>query len=74
MVFVKKDTIYKPGRRVRALREKFKITQEELAGRSRISLKYIQRIEGKEPPDLGLEYLQKLSDGFGIPLWKFLKF
>lgn len=71
---MKDDLVYQLGQRVRALRGKYKLTQEQLAGRSRISLKYIQRIEGKNPPNLGLEYLQKLSVGFGIPLWKLLKF
>ena len=64
----------KLGGRVRALRLKYELTQEELAGRTGISLKYIQRIEGKNPSDIGLERLEKLAKGFGIPIWKLLKF
>lgn len=71
---MKEDIAFQLGRQVRSLRKKNKLTQEELAGRSRISLKYIQRIEGKNPPDLGLEKLQSLAKGFGIPPWKLLKF
>ncbi len=70
-----KDPIaHQLGKHVRALRKRYKLTQEELAGRSHISLKYIQRIESKNPPDLGLERLEKLANGFGMPLWKLVKF
>ncbi|MBI2638148.1 helix-turn-helix transcriptional regulator [Candidatus Peregrinibacteria bacterium] len=71
---VEPTVIHQLGRQIRALRKRYKLTQEKLAGRSKISLKYIQRIEGKTPPNLSLEYLQKISDGFGVPLWKLLKF
>jgi transcriptional regulator with XRE-family HTH domain len=70
---VKKDIVYQFGLRVRALRKAHNLTQEQLAGASGISLKYIQRIEGKTPPNLGLEYLEKLSIGFDIPLHELLK-
>lgn len=65
---------YQLGQRVRDLRTKNKLTQEQLAASSHISLKYIQRIEGKDPPDVGLETLEKLAEGFGIPLSKLIKF
>lgn len=70
---MKESIIYKFGKRVRSLRKENKLTQEQLAGLSRISLKYIQKIEGKHPPDIGLEYLEKLAKAFGIPAWKLLK-
>ena len=73
-LLVKEVLIQKFGERVCSLREKHKMTQEQLAVRSGISLKYIQRIEGKNPPNLGLEYLEKLAIGFEIPLWRLLKF
>lgn len=62
------------GQRVRDLRIKNKLTQEQLAASAHISLKYIQRIEGKNPPDVGLETLEKLAEGFKIPLSKLIKF
>ncbi len=65
---------YQLGKRVRALRAEYKLTQEALAGKAHISLKYIQRIEGKNPQDIGLEYLEKLANGFDMPVWKLLKF
>lgn len=71
---VKNTLVRQFGAHVRALRKKHDLTQEELAGRSRISLKYIQKIEGKDPQNPSLEILQKLADGFELPLWKMLKF
>ena len=62
------------GEQVRFFRSEYKLTQEELAQRSRVSLKYIQRIEGKTPPNVGLETSEKLATGFSIPLWKLFKF
>ncbi len=71
---MKKDTSHQLGMQIRSLRRKHDLTQEELAGRARISLKYIQNLEGKNPQNPSLEILQKLADGFGIPLWRLLKF
>lgn len=71
---MKKDTSHQLGLQIRFLRGKHGLTQEELAGRSRISLKYIQNLEGKNPQNPSLEILQKLAGGFGIPLWNLLKF
>lgn len=71
---MKQDLILQFGRHIRSLRKKHKLTQEELAGRSHISLKYIQKLEGKTPQNPSLVILQKLADGFGIPLWKLLRF
>jgi len=45
-----------------------------LAQRSRVSLKYIQRIEEKTPSNVGLETSEKLAIGFGVPLWKLFNF
>lgn len=71
---MKEDVLQQLGKRVKSLREKHNVTQEELAVRSGISLKYIQRVEGKTPSNIGLEYLEKLSIGFNTPLWELLKF
>src|SRR3989338_1322167 len=71
---VKQDVVSNIGKHIRILRRKHKLTQEELAGRAHISLKYVQNLEGKTPQNPSLVILQKLADGFGIPLWKLLKF
>lgn len=71
---MKEDVLHQLGKRVKSLREAHAMTQEELGVRSGISLKYIQRVEGKNPSNIGIEYLEKLSKGFGLTLWEFLKF
>ncbi len=71
---MKETTIHQFGQQVRTLRAQHKLTQEELAQLSHISLKYIQRIEGKNPPNVGLDTSEKLANGFKIPLWELFKF
>ena len=71
---MEKNIVRQFGEHIRNLRIKHELTQEELAGKSHISLKYIQRIEGKIPPNVGLEYLQKLADGFDMPVSELLEF
>jgi transcriptional regulator with XRE-family HTH domain len=71
---MKDSVLLQLGKQVKDLRKKNNLTQEELAIRSRISLKYIQKIEGKTPSDIGLETLEKLAKGFGLPLWQLVKF
>lgn len=69
-----KDIALQLGDRIRALREMHRLTQNELAERSGISTKYLQNLEGKTPKRASIDTLQGLAEGFGIPLWKFLKF
>ena len=62
------------GRQIRCLRIKSNLTQEALAEKSGISTKYLQNLEGKNPKVASVVTLEKLAKGFGIPLWKLLKF
>ena len=61
------------GKRIRYLRAKRGLTQEELASRANISTKYLQNLEGKKPKVASIITLEKLAKGFGIPLWEFLR-
>ena len=49
------------GRKIKELRERYGITQEKLAEQADIDYKYLQRIEGKRPPNLKIETLEKLA-------------
>ena len=69
-----KDIALQLGDRIRTLRAKHRFTQSELAQRSGISTKYLQNLEGKDPKRASIDTLQALADGFGMPMWKFLKF
>lgn len=62
------------GNRLRDLRKKNKITQEELAYLADLEYKYIQRLESKKPSSPTLNTLNKLANAFRISLSKLLKF
>ncbi|MCA9398517.1 MAG: helix-turn-helix transcriptional regulator [Candidatus Omnitrophica bacterium] len=49
------------GRKIKELRRKCGLTQEELAERVKTSYKYVQRIEGKSPPDLRVSSLERFA-------------
>ncbi len=46
---------------VKKLREKLNLTQEQLSEQSGIAYKYIQKIEGRNTPNVGLSLLEKLA-------------
>ena len=74
-VFKHLDKKYgRAGAILRGARAKEGLTQEELAGRSGVSVKYIQMLEGKDPNAPTLVKLKELADGFGLQVWKLLKF
>lgn len=64
----------KMGKRLKELRKKQKITQEEFANRADIDYKYMQKIEGKNPPNIKVETLEKLAKAFNVSLSKLLDF
>ena len=51
----------KLGKKVKETRQKRGITQEELAELNKTSYKYIQRIEGKTPPDIRLTTIERIA-------------
>jgi len=51
----------KAGKKIKELREKYGFTQEELAEKADIDYKYLQRVEGKKPPNLKIETLAKIA-------------
>jgi transcriptional regulator with XRE-family HTH domain len=56
-----KETRLKLGKRIRALRAKCGYTQERLSELADLDYKYIQRIEGKNPPSVKIDTLEKLA-------------
>lgn len=56
------DTIrLKLGRKVKQLRKACGLTQERLSEVSEIDYKYVQRIEGKNPPAVRIDTLERLA-------------
>ncbi|MBI4310032.1 MAG: helix-turn-helix transcriptional regulator [Candidatus Omnitrophica bacterium] len=62
------------GANLRKLREKHKLTQEQLAQLSEIDYKYIQRLEGKAPSSPSLNIIEKFAKAFKIHPSQLLKF
>jgi len=61
------------GKRIKELRNKRKLTQEEFAGLTGIDYKYIQKIEGRNPPNLKIETIEKLAKALKIKPFKLLE-
>lgn len=59
--------------RIKELRRKRGYTQEKLSEIAGIDYKYLQRIEGKSPPNIKLETLERLAKAFKISASKLLK-
>lgn len=61
------------GQRVKEIRGKKGLTQEELAAKTGIDYKYIQRIEGKTPPNLTAITIGKLAQALKVKPSKFFE-
>jgi len=60
------------SKRIRCFREKRGLTQEKLAEIARIDYKYLQKIEGKNPPNIKIETLERLAKALAITLSELL--
>lgn len=60
------------GRKVKELRRKRDITQEQLAELIATSYKYLQRIEGKNPPDVRLTTIVRIAKALKVSPSKLL--
>lgn len=61
-------TAKKLASRIKMLREKRGLTQEQAARKCRMEYKYYQRYESSQPRDMRLSTMEKISSGFGISL------
>jgi transcriptional regulator with XRE-family HTH domain len=62
------------GKRIKELRAKCGYTQEKLSEIADIDYKYIQKIEGKNPPALKIDTIDKLAKAFKVKPAELLKF
>lgn len=58
--------------RLRTLRKEAELTQEELAKKATISVKYLQNLEGSNPKNPSLLTLEKIAKGLNVPLIKLI--
>lgn len=63
----------KTAKRIKELRRKRGYTQEKLSELSGIDYKYLQRMEGKSPPNIKIETLERLAKAFQIPVSRLLE-
>ena len=68
------EILQKFSQRVKELRIKKGLTQQELAELAEMEYKYIQKIEGKNPPSIGLLKLAKLIKALGVTFSQFFNF
>lgn len=52
---------------IKNFRRENDLTQDELAHKLGVSVKYLQRLESKSPPNVTLNTLEKLSKALKIP-------
>lgn len=64
----------KLGKRIKELRVKREITQDKLAELIVTSYKYLQRIEGKNPPDVRLSTIIRLAKALKVKPAELLRF
>lgn len=64
----------KLGKKIKELRKGYSYTQEKLSELADIDYKYLQKIEGKNPPNIKIETLGKLAKAFKISISKLLDF
>lgn len=58
----------KVGVAIKKLRKERGLTQEQLAEMIKTSYKYMQRIEGKSPPDLRISSIQKIAKALRVKI------
>ncbi len=68
------DAGMKLSRKIKELRKKRGLTQEQLAESINTSYKYLQRLESKTPPDIRLSTIIKISRALRIKPAELLKF
>jgi len=64
----------KLGRKIKELRKKYEYTQEKLSELANIDYKYLQKIEGKNPPALKIDTINRLAKAFNISISNLLDF
>ena len=65
---------HKFAQKIKELRSRRGVTQEELAEIIKTSYKYVQRIESKNPPDIRLSTVEKFAKALKTTPSKILEF
>ena len=60
------------AKRIRQLREKCGYTQQKFAEKAGIDYKHLQRLEGKNPPAIRIDTLEKIAKALNVSLNRLL--
>lgn len=63
----------KIGKNIKEFRERLGLTQEKLAENAGIDYKYLQRLEGKTPPNIKVDTIAKIAKALKTDSSKLLK-
>ena len=64
----------KLGHRIKELRRKCGYTQEKLAEKAKIDYKYLQKIEGRNPPAVKIDTLHKIATALRVAINELVDF
>ncbi|MFT7636948.1 MAG: transcriptional regulator with XRE-family HTH domain [Candidatus Omnitrophota bacterium] len=64
---------FKIGEKLKELRVKKGLTQQQVADLSEVDYKHVQKMEGKTPSDIRIETLEKICKALNVSLSQFLK-
>lgn len=70
---MKSNIILQVGKKIQQVRKDCGYTQEKLATLTNIDYKYLQKIEGKNPPALRIDTIERLARALKIPPSKLLE-
>jgi len=59
--------------RLKQLRKRHGCTQQAVAEKSGLDYKYYQTLEGKSPPNITLDSIERLAKAFSITPWQLLR-
>jgi transcriptional regulator with XRE-family HTH domain len=71
---VEENIKLKIGKNIKKIRNKLGYTQEKLSEISEIDYKYIQKIEGKKPPALKIDTIERIAKALKVSPTKLLDF
>ena len=62
------------AKRLKQLRKHHGVTQQKLAEEANLDYKHLQALEGKQPPNITIDSLERLAKALGVSLSELLKF
>ncbi len=71
---MKNEARLKLGKNIKKFRQERRLTQEGLAEKTGLDYKYIQKIEGKTPPAVRIDTIEKLAKTLKVSCSKLLEF